>query len=204
MNPRSLSINLSKSITKNAPEFALKEDHIRYGLEWTISGIFQTFAILMFTIPLGVFVESLIFLLVGVVLRTFAGGVHFKNYYFCFIYSTVTITWLSYQAKTSVFDQFFTSVWIQSLTLIVSVIILFFYAPRLYLKKECFTPKQQKGYKYAAIAVFSIIFLASQFIDSLSIKQVIYLALFHQLFVLTNTAEYLFTKLETIIGGIRL
>lgn len=200
MNPQTLSTSLSRVIVKHSPEFKRKEDHIRYGLEWTISGILQISTILIVATVLGILVESLVFLFVGMILRSTAGGIHFKKHMYCYIYSTLSVIGLAFISKLFIFN-----VWSEPYVFIglvsTGLFITFIRAPRLYVKKKCFTTKQKAQYKYISMLLFISFSYVSWIMVDVSIKQVIQLALMHQIFVLTNIGEYTFIFTEKILGG---
>ena len=71
----------------------IENDHFevyKYGLELLISSVFETIIIYLIGILFFSVVDSFIFIVCFVLIRSFCGGFHAKSYYKCLIYTTLT------------------------------------------------------------------------------------------------------------------
>ncbi len=78
-----LSNCIIKSVSKNVdidPEYY---DYYKYGIEITISSIFNISLILLFGLIIGSFLSAVCFLLCVIPLRQFCGGYHASTYFRC-------------------------------------------------------------------------------------------------------------------------
>ena len=94
-SPNILATKLSNRVVADNPVLLKNKDEIRYGLEWTFSGINQVIFVTLLAFPLQIFPEAMTILVAGAILRMFSGGAHFKNYYLCLVFSTFQILLIS-------------------------------------------------------------------------------------------------------------
>ena len=159
-SPNVLATKLSKKIVTENPSLLKNNDEIRYGLEWTFSGINQLLCVLIFAFPLQVLPEATITLIAGAVLRMFSGGSHFKNYYLCLIFSTFQILFVAIICKY--YPEFITGkLPLILIFLIISFIIIAVRAPVLQKKKHLFDKRSKILQKIYSIVIFIILISVS-------------------------------------------
>ncbi len=76
-----------------------QEQFIRYGLEAIYLSLIKLIPILFFAFVLGLFKESILFLVFYTLLRFFGFGLHSNNGYICFISSAIVFLLLPYLSK---------------------------------------------------------------------------------------------------------
>lgn len=159
-SPNILATKLSKKIVTENPSLLKNSDEIRYGLEWTFSGINQLLFVLILAFPLQVLPEATITLIAGAVLRMFSGGSHFKNYYLCLVFSTFQILFVALFCKY--YPEFLTDkLPLLLIFLIISFIITVVRAPVLQKKKHLFSRRATILQKIYSIVTFIILISTS-------------------------------------------
>jgi accessory gene regulator B len=163
--PEAISKNLSSIIVAYHPGYRHKQDHIRHGLEWILSGANQFLLVFLLLYPFHLHVEAFICLLSGAMLKMFAGGVHFSGYLKCLIISTLQIV-----IVTLLGTMFCEVVLVQYLLyglICPAFIILLLHAPRLYKKKDHFSRNQKQMLKMASLFMFLFLCTFSLFLPSI-------------------------------------
>ncbi|MFS0785387.1 accessory gene regulator B family protein [Shouchella sp. 1P09AA] len=187
-SPRDVSVSLAALIAERIPEYAPKQDEIRYGLEWTLAVMFQISVIVLFSLIVNLFIETMICLFVGIFLRAIGGGAHFASYMKCAIYSIGVIVLI---VLAPVY-------WVTISEPILMVIALFsllayaVYAPVLHKTKHLFTDKKKRLFKWMTVG-FILVLMVVTFVLELSsptITTIIWLSVFLQAVSLTKPFHY--------------
>ena len=144
--------NVSKSITNSLRKKGIVLDEFadvyQYGFELLLSFLVSTGLIIIAGIILNRFIETLVFLLVFISLRSFTGGFHAMKYWICTVstfgvYSLVMIVSSCVSVNFHVFYILF----------LFGSIILYIKAPVENPNKEL-TKKQKSKYKWISLALF--------------------------------------------------
>lgn len=152
-SPNTLANRLSERVVTDNPVLHKNKDEIRYGLEWTFSGINQVILVILLAFPLQVIPEAITTLIAGALLRMFSGGAHFKSYYLCLVFSTFQILIISVACKFSLI--YFTKIGpLLMVLLMISLMIVAIKAPVLQKKKALFNKKDIKFQKIYSVTIF--------------------------------------------------
>ena len=186
---------LNQIATKLSQRLLLKQvitadyfDIYVYGFELLISSLLSTSLILIFGILMGQLLQTITFLIVFILLRSFSGGYHANTYIVC---SVVTFSCFGIVLLLS---HFVTIHWVMYIFLAaVGILLLLIFAPIENPNKEI-TPMQRKKHKKTSVLLFSVIvllgFLSTNFLPN--IGSTIFFTLMADLillFIKTNRKE---------------
>ncbi|WP_369874398.1 accessory gene regulator ArgB-like protein [Alkalicoccobacillus gibsonii] len=155
ITPFAVSNQLTEYVVKQVPEYKVRKDTIRYGLEWTISIVIQITLVTIIASLLGILSEALITLLTGAVLRAFGGGAHFKSYTKCVMYSSFIILFISILAGSFLFLNFIHI----TLIYIYAMYIYILKAPVLHKTKILFNERKKLKFKVISLIFLTVLFL---------------------------------------------
>jgi len=190
--PHKIAIRISNKVVNYNQELEPQKDEIRYGLEWLIASINQILLVTSFSLPLGIFKEAIIILVVGALLRMFSGGAHFKGYFSCLFFSTFQIIIISYFAKYQ-FEFLQGNKAVITALLIFSLLITILRAPVLNKKSNQFNYGQRLKLKIVSILLFvTFVLISITVVSNTPIMYCVYLALILQAFSLTSFAKLTF------------
>ncbi len=132
-----------KVITNNDPSIdSVKLDEIRYGLEGLYLTVTKTIVIFILTFILGIFKEMLIMLIIFNILRKTGFGIHAKKSWQCWISSLSIFVILPYTAKLIIIP-----INIKIILSIISIIVMFLYAPADTYKRPLINKKKRLIWK---------------------------------------------------------
>ena len=151
---------LNQIATKLSQRLLLKQvitadyfDIYVYGFELLISSLLSTSLILIFGILMGQLLQTITFLIVFILLRSFSGGYHANTYIFC---SIVTFSCFGIVLLLS---HFVTIHWgLYFLLAVVGILLLLTFAPIENPNKKI-TPAQRKKHKKTSVILFSVMVL---------------------------------------------
>ncbi|WP_044894913.1 accessory gene regulator ArgB-like protein [Bacillus alveayuensis] len=195
--PNTISHHLADFIAKNNPKYINEKDQIRYGLEWVISGLYQFISVILLGHLFNTLSFSISALISGAMIRMFSGGIHFKKYIKCYIYSTLTIQLTGIFAARYSENLFSAKVYY---TIVFLTFIIFLkYAPKLYKTKELFNVTDKKRFKVISICLLLLFFILTEFIIHDN-KYVfcIWTSIALQAFTITNIGEKVILFLDKI------
>jgi accessory gene regulator B len=112
-------------ITNKIIDIEDKEVYI-YGLELLISTLFTSISILAIAAFIEEISSAIIFLLIHFILKSYTGGYHAEYYFICYIYSILTFIVLIFLKNRILLTH---KPIVGALLLIVSLIIVFIFAP---------------------------------------------------------------------------
>ncbi len=119
-----------------------------YGFELLLSFLFNTTIILIAGILFGRILQTLLFLLVFVLLRSFTGGYHANAYCVC-----TFVTFLIYGGVLLLSELFVPSLFFYSILAIVGLTLMLVFAPIEHPNKKI-TEKQKRKYKHISLILF--------------------------------------------------
>lgn len=204
LSPNKIATQLSDRIVSNTMYSYKEKDHIRYGLEWGISGFYQIALTLFVGSCLNLFLETLLALCTIASLRIFSGGSHFSRFNHCLIASISIIIGIAY-SNYYVWEMIGTrTLPILVFTYPILFLIILIKAPVLFKKKGALSQKQVRKMKYTSIIVaLSLMFLSLMIPDKFSI--IIWQSLCFQILTLTNFVGKLISIINSLLikGGKR-
>lgn len=175
MKKKFLNFSL-KLIKEKYPEYDdIKMDEVRYGLE----GLYLTFSKMIIIIPLsiilGVFKEFIILLIAFNFLRTPAHGLHATKSWICLLSSSLIFVGIPFLLK--LYNPTL-NIYIKLIIGIISIILLFLYAPADTKKAPIIREEKRKKYKqksiiYCIILISFSIFIKNKLISNLFISGII-------------------------------
>lgn len=176
------SINIIKNNYPDYTETKLAE--IRYGLEAIYLTITKIIVILLLSLILGIFKESILLLLLFNVLRTTGFGIHASKSWMCWVSSLLMFVGIPLLIKYIVLPDF-----ILYLISIISGISLMIFAPADTEKRPLLNKKKRNIYKIITI-IFVIAFIVLiLFLENIKITQTLMFALLIEA-ALTNPITY--------------
>ncbi|SDK21889.1 accessory gene regulator ArgB-like protein [Sediminibacillus albus] len=197
INLNTLSVSLANLVTTYNPNLKQQEDYIRYGLEWILSGLFQTLLILTVSYLLNLTPFSLVSLVTGAIFRMLTGGVHFNTYIKCVYFSSTIIIIVAFVSK--LYSKAFNHWSLYYGNVVLLFIIYYLYAPKLYKTKTLFSQKQKERFKLLSILLLIIFFLLTEFlVKDYRYILCIWISIFFQGFSLTNCGEKVILYIDNI------
>ena len=121
-----------------------------YGVELFLSFLFNTTIIMIAGILLGRILQTLLFLLIFVLLRSFTGGYHANTYGVC-----TFVTFLVYGGVLLLSELFVPSLLFYGVLTIVGVALLLALVPIEHPNKKI-TEKKKRKYKHISLVLFLI------------------------------------------------
>lgn len=121
-----------------------------YGVELLLSFLFNTTIIMIAGILLGRILQTLLFLLIFVLLRSFTGGYHANTYGVC-----TFVTFLVYGGVLLLSELFVSSLLFYGVLTIVGVALLLALVPIEHPNKKI-TEKKKRKYKHISLVLFLI------------------------------------------------
>ena len=147
-------------------------EEIKYGIESIYIAVSKIVVILLISFILGLFKETILFLVLFNILRIVAFGLHASKSIYCWISSSISFLLIPYICKTLEFPTFF-----YIISTIVCLILFILYAPADTIKRPLINIKKRKIYKILSI-IFSTIYIILIFtINNLLIKNMLMFAL---------------------------
>lgn len=152
-----ISEGLTSKIRQTIPETDdAKAEIIEYGIYMIISEITKIAAILIVATLLNVLTYAILTIVVFGLLRNFAGGIHAKTHWGCFISYSVIVFGTVY---SSISLQYTSKFLLVAVLYPVCFCILYFYSPADILNKPVLSKKQRKK-----LRIGSFTFLTAAFI----------------------------------------
>ena len=143
---------VSKSITNSLRKKGIVLDEFadvyQYGFELLLSFLISTGLVIIAGIIVNRFIETLVFLIVFISLRSFTGGFHAMKYWICTV-STFGVYSLVMFVSSYVSVNFY----VFYILFLIGSIILYIKAPVENPNKEL-TKKQKSNYKWISLALF--------------------------------------------------
>lgn len=178
-----------------------KMDEIRYGLESIYLSITKIVVILLITLLLGIFKESVILLLFFNGLRTTAFGIHASKSWMCWLSSSILFIGIPYLCIYLQIPNI-----IQYLMIVFSIICFFLYAPSDTKKRPLVRKNRRIKFKILTLAVASAylfiffntnsVFIKNAIVCSMVLESVLIHPLTYKVFHLPykNYEGYVFSK----------
>ncbi len=156
---KSFVINNSINLVKQTNKYDnVQLEEIKYGLESLYLAISKVVVILLISLLLGMFKESILFLAFFNVLRLTAFGLHASKSIWCWISSSISFLLIPYICKTFVFP-----IWFYIIAAIFGLVSFILYAPADTVKRPLINKKKRKIYKIVSI-ISAIIFITLAFL----------------------------------------
>lgn len=162
ISPNIISHHLANYVAKHNLKYKNEQDRIRYGLEWVISGLYQFLSVVLIGYFFNVISFTIVALLTGALLRMFSGGIHFKKYIKCYLYSTVTILLTAIISNN--YGNYLFSSMIYYLIVVLTFIIFAKNAPKLYKTNELYNDQEKNRFKLFSLALLLFFYLLTEFI----------------------------------------
>lgn len=175
-------IELIKNNNKNISNEKLEE--VRYGLEGIYLAITKTIFIFAITYFLGIFKEMLIMLIIFNILRTTGFGLHAKKSWQCWISSTILFVLFPF-----ISNYIEIPLTIRITAGILSIVLMFFYAPADTYKHPLVNAKKRLIWKYITTINTFILVCISIFIKNNCIANLIIFAIYTEI-LLINPISY--------------
>ncbi len=134
---------------------------IYYGLQNIVGELPKGFFILLVALLCGVFDLVLIGTIIFLMYRAFAGGVHLKGHFSCFLISVIFIIGSAILAKKVMYENFFL---IYTTLFVVNFIIASLYAPADTENRPIMKESQRKRQKIEATFMVFVIYVLSTFV----------------------------------------
>ena len=146
-----------------------------YGFELLFSSLMSTSIIFVVGMLLGRIIETIVFLITFVLLRSFTGGYHANSYLLCAL-----VTSLSYGFVLLLSELIKVSINAYIILALVGLVVLLIFAPKEHPNKKLTTEKKIK-FKIISIIIFALIMIVGIYIKINSnngvAKDVIFFAL---------------------------
>ena len=149
------SMNLVNGLNKYDKE---QQEEIKYGLEAIYLLVTKFIVIFLIAIILGLWKETLLFLLFFNLLRATAFGIHASKSIYCWISSIISFLIMPYISKNVIFP-----IWFFIAITIICNILFILYAPADTIKRPLINEKKRKRFKVLTI-ITSIIYTSIIFI----------------------------------------
>ena len=162
-------INLIKDLNKY-DKTQLEE--IKYGIEAIYLSFSKVIVILIISFILGIFKETLLFLLTFNLLRITAFGLHASKSIWCWITSSISFLGIPLICKNFIFNDL-TYIVIP----IICLICFLLYAPADTIKRPLINSKKRKIYKFLSIATGIIYLTLIILLDNILIKNLLMFSL---------------------------
>lgn len=153
---------LLKKITENDSTIdEEKSEIIYYGLQNLVGELPKGFLILLVAGVCGVFKLVLIGTIVFLLYRGFAGGVHLKTHFSCFLVSTVAVVGSTIFAKNFLYESTFV---IYTILGIFNLMLAALYAPADTENRPIMKESQRNRQKIESVVTVGVVYLISTFI----------------------------------------
>lgn len=178
-----------------------KMDEIRYGLESIYLSITKVVVILLITLLLGIFKESIILLLFFNGLRTTAFGIHASKSWMCWVSSSILFIGIPYLCIYLNIPSIF-----QYIMMILSTICFLLYAPADTKKRPLVRKNRRIKFKILTLIIVSVylfiffntnsVFIKNAIVWSMVLESVLIHPLTYRVFHLPykNYERYVFSK----------
>lgn len=186
---KALSTRCTNFIRKNTSTSEEDLEKIDYGMQIIIIDIYHSILLFVSAYFLGIFMYTLIAYVFFAILRTFASGVHANSTLTCCIVS---------------FTFFFGNVYLSlntpknivviSIVFLVSLILIFLYAPADTEERPLVSKKLRKSLKIKSALVVIIFYIAALLIKSNVYANLITYSVLEEAFIITPLAYKLFNK----------
>ena len=173
---KSLFINNSMNLIKGLNKYNDEElEKIKYGIEGTYLGITKIVIIILISILLNLFKETILFFIIFNILRVPGFGLHAKKSIWCWIASIISFIGIPIICKTCIFNNLF-----YIIVPIICIFCFFLYAPADTEKRPLINKKKRKIYKIITILFGIIYFTIIITISNIYYKNILTLALILQ------------------------
>ncbi len=170
------SMNLVNGLDKYNKE---QLEEIKYGLEAIYLLITKFVVIFTLSIILGLWRETLIFLIVFNFLRATAFGIHASKSIYCWISSIISFIFIPYISKTYIIPNIFLIVITFSCSILFSL-----YAPADTIKRPLINAKKRKIFKIITIITSLVYLSAIIYLNNNTIKNLIVSAMILQVILI--------------------
>ncbi len=134
---------------------------VEYGLRLGLLELVNTITILLIGLAFGMVVESLIFLLVYIPLRTFVGGYHSRTALLCYLTSILLVS------SVLVIVKYFMNFELQYYILTVSCLVIIFLSP-VEDENKPLDLVERKRYKKISVVLLGAVLMVLAFISFIS------------------------------------
>lgn len=189
MKKRFLNICLNIIKNNNSNISDEKLDEIRYGLEGIYLTITKTIFIFFTAYVLGILKEMILMLLFFNILRTTGFGLHATKSWMCWVSSTLIFIIFPFIAK-----NIYISVNIKAILGIISIILIFMYAPADTKKHPLVNKKKRDIWKFFSTINCILLVFYSLFINN-NISNLIIFAIYTEI-LLINPLSYKIFNLD--------
>ena len=177
-------VNNSMNLIKDLNKYDKNQlEEIKYGIEALYISFSKVIVILILSFLLGIFKETLLFLLTFNILRINAFGLHASKSIWCWISSTISFICIPFICKNFVFLNL-----IYIIVPIICLICFSLYAPADTIKRPLINNKKRKVYKYLSITTGIIYLILILLLNNILIKNLLMFSLiFETLLILPIT-----------------
>lgn len=173
---KNLIINNSMNLIKDLNKYNNEElEMIKYGIEGTYLGITKIVIILLISLALNLFKETILFFMLFNIIRIPGFGLHAKKSIWCWITSTISFIGIPIICKSFTFNYLF--------YLIAPIICIFFfllYAPADTKKRPLTNKKKRKIYKIITTLIGIIYFIIITIVSNNYYKNILTFAMILQ------------------------
>lgn len=173
---KNIIINKSMTIIKDLNKYNEEElEVIKYGIEGTYLGITKIVIILIISIILNLFKETILFFILFNIIRIPGFGLHAKKSIWCWVSSSIAFIGIPIICKSYTFNNLF--------YLIIPIICIFFfllYAPADTEKRPLINKKKRKIFKITTVIIGIIYFILIVNISNFYYKNILTFAMILQ------------------------
>ncbi len=170
---RNFVINNSMSLIEGMNKYNNDQlDEIRYGLEGIYMTLTKVTVILLISLIIGLFKETILFLLIFNILRANAFGLHASKSIWCWLSSSISFLLIPFICQTFKFPILF-----YIIASSISLIIFILYAPSDTVKRPLINKKKRIKYKFFSIFLALIYIVLIFIINDYLIKNLLTFAL---------------------------
>jgi accessory gene regulator B len=164
-------------------------DIIKYGLQVIFINLFKMLGLLICAYFLGIFKEVFIFVLCFACIRVFAAGVHASSSFACNL-----VNFLIFIGGSYISIHFTLNLNVLLVFFLISILIIFFFAPADTKEKPIINKKLRKNLKFKSLIMVSILLLCTLFVPNQVFKNIISYAVFNASICLTPFSYKLLGK----------
>lgn len=147
-------------------------EEIKYGIESLYLTLSKVIVILILSVVLNIFKQTIIFLGLFNILRAFAFGLHASKSIWCWISSTISFIVIPYICKTFIFPDL-----IYYIFSIISIICFILYSPADTIKRPLINKNKRMLFKILSIITAIIYIILILIIDNSLIKNLLLFSL---------------------------
>jgi len=184
---RKIAYKIGRNIYDNTKVTTYGPDCYGYGTEIILNSVIKLGTILLVGTFLGIFKLTLVSMLVFIITRRVAGGVHSEYYSTCFGIGTVMLISIACLSRYIIWSKVM-CVGLYSVSIVLSILITYMYVPGYTYKKSTDDPKallKQKKETIIVIVGWSLLFVFFYMNNKLSMASVFPMSLLFEMLTVT-------------------